>query len=215
VIQILSVPFIIGRPLGAPDDPAFQHQELDASLGLLNRTDGPVFAEFEEDAPAVEEIPPWVCPVSFAQASDESDLVETVMSEIQLLTPWYEKGITERGASSFGVADMELEDVVRFLADFAKGEAPSAEEIPIEDMLMRAAEDLKAFYNESAVSQPGNPSTKDIEDWYWGETEAGEMIRQIKKSFIDAPDSSDTAQARTKFAAGFLLVPGSQVFRDA
>jgi len=213
--RTLSVPFILGRPLGAPNDPAFQHRVLDTALGLLNQTDGPVFAEFEEDAPAVDEVPPWVCPVSFAQTSDESDLVETVISEIQLLTPWYEKGISERGSSSFGVADMQLEEVVKFLADFTKGEAPAAEEIPIEDMLKHAVEDLKAFYNESAVSQPGNPSAKDIEDWYWGETEAGKMIRQIKKSFIDAPVSSDTPQARTKFTAGFLLVPGSQAFRDA
>lgn len=213
--RTLSVPFILGRPLGAPKDPAFQHRVLDAALGLLNRTDGPVFVEFEEDAPAVEEVPTWVCPVSFAQTSDESDMVETVMSEIQLLNPWYEKGIAERGASSFGVADMELEEIVRLLADFANGKVPSSEDIPIEDMLKRAAEDLKAFYNESAVTQPGNPSAKDIEDWYWGETEAGKMIRQIKKSFIDAPDSAATPQKRTTFTAGFLLVPGSQAFRDA
>ena len=37
--RALLVPFELGRPLGAPGDPAFQHRVLDAALQLAQRSD--------------------------------------------------------------------------------------------------------------------------------------------------------------------------------
>ena len=41
--RALWVPFELGRPMGAPNDPEFQKKVLRAALGLLDRDGGPVF----------------------------------------------------------------------------------------------------------------------------------------------------------------------------
>ena len=51
--RVLSVPFILGRPFGSPEDASFQHRVLDAALGLLTQTDSPIFLEFSEEAPEI------------------------------------------------------------------------------------------------------------------------------------------------------------------
>lgn len=59
------VTFPLGRPLGKPNDPAFQHRVISAALELLNCDSGPVLVDYAEDAPsiAVDSVP--ACPVSF------------------------------------------------------------------------------------------------------------------------------------------------------
>ena len=44
--------FPLGRPLGKPGDPEFQHRVLKAAFSLLNATE-PVFVEFDESIPDV------------------------------------------------------------------------------------------------------------------------------------------------------------------
>ena len=89
--RVLSVPFILGRPFGSPEDASFQHRVLDAALGLFTQTDSPIFSEFSEEAPEISENPEeWVCPVSFNKEKEES-LLESVKNEIALLKPWFER----------------------------------------------------------------------------------------------------------------------------
>ena len=67
--RALWVPFDMGRPFGAPNEPAFQRRVLSAALALLDSKAGPVvLADFGEDAPGpqAEDGAGWVCPVSFA-----------------------------------------------------------------------------------------------------------------------------------------------------
>ncbi|MBS1809240.1 MAG: hypothetical protein JST84_13840 [Acidobacteria bacterium] len=44
--RALFVPFPMGFPLGAPNDPGLQHQVIRAGLALLERTDVPVLETF-------------------------------------------------------------------------------------------------------------------------------------------------------------------------
>lgn len=46
--RALFVPFPMGFPLGAPNNPALQHQVIRAALALLERTDVPVLETFNE-----------------------------------------------------------------------------------------------------------------------------------------------------------------------
>ena len=66
--RALWVPFMLGRPLGVPNDAAFQSKVALSALQLLERDSGPVLEDFPDDAPyadlgAVEEA--QNCPVSF------------------------------------------------------------------------------------------------------------------------------------------------------
>ena len=44
--RALWVTFELGRPLGVPDDPAFQSRVLRAALAMLDRTDGPLIVDY-------------------------------------------------------------------------------------------------------------------------------------------------------------------------
>ena len=44
--RALFVPYPLGYPLGAPNDPALQHRIIAVALALLERGDAPVFEEF-------------------------------------------------------------------------------------------------------------------------------------------------------------------------
>ena len=49
--RFLWVPFELGRPFGAPNEPDFQRRVLRAALALLERDDGPVILEdFPDEA---------------------------------------------------------------------------------------------------------------------------------------------------------------------
>ncbi len=193
------MPFILGRPLGSPGDPAFQHRVLDTALAMLEQTDGPLMVQFKEDATAAASgEDPWVCPVAFRQPETESTLADRVQGEVQLLQPWYDQGRSSRaGRTAFGLTGMTIEETVSFLAEFTKPEQPadSAEEVKL------AAEDLKAFYNEAAVSQPGTASASAIADWYWQQTEAGALIKAIRETCKSSEDRA------LKLTAKLLLVP--------
>ena len=70
--RALWVPFEHGRPLGAPNDPAFQRRVVLAVLRLLESSDGsgPLLVDFPDDAPAAvsddDESSGWVCPINLA-----------------------------------------------------------------------------------------------------------------------------------------------------
>ncbi len=216
--RTLSVPFDLGRPLGVPDDVNFQHRVLSAALGLFARLDGPVFQDYEEQAPARDDevTEGWSCPVTFVKKDSDESLERQVLNEISLLRPWYDKGKDERGFTSFGVSEMSLEKVVSFLALFSSestlSESSNEKILPgkysLADSLKYAAEDLKAFYNESATTQPGQVTASEVENWYWGATSAGRLIREIKKS------GTDHADPMVNIVAAFTLVPHTQAFRD-
>ena len=184
---------------------------LDAALNLLVQ-DQQVFEEYQEDAPAMAQgsDDAWVCPVSFAKPNENVSIAEEVLSEMALLQPWYDKGL-ERRSTSVGVSGMDLDVAVNFVSRFVDKDAihqtPDSNTTTA-DLLKYAVEDIKAFYNEAATSQPGTATVKGLEDWYWGTTSAGKMVRAVKQACADHEDGI------IRIAAGFLLVPGSQSYRD-
>ena len=48
--RALFVPYPMGFPLGAPNQPELQHRVISAALGLLERDDLPVLEEFKDPA---------------------------------------------------------------------------------------------------------------------------------------------------------------------
>ena len=89
--RALWVPFMLGRPFGAPDAPDFQRKVLHALLMLFERPAGPVLEDFPEDAPAGSgddaEVS-FACPVSFAKATvDDGNLAAALQREIAQLAP--------------------------------------------------------------------------------------------------------------------------------
>lgn len=206
--RTLLVPFELGRPLGAPEQPDFQRRVLSAALGLLERPGpGPVVESFEDDAPAPEgadEDEGWSCPVSFSPpgSSEPASLGEAVREEIARLRPWWAQAARDRSRTGVGLSGLEPEAIAAFLAELAtRGDGASpVEGLSLGDALKLAAEDLKAFYLEAATARPG-ASTRELHDWFWEETAAGQLLRTLREALAEHPDGAVALFAR------FTLVP--------
>lgn len=211
--RALAVPFELGRPLGVPGDKAFQSRVLSAAFATLKQPGpGPIFTQFDEDVPATSsaEEQAWACPVTFVNKSSLQGFEGSVAEEIALLTPWYERGRQARGYTTVGASGLSVEEINGFLNHFLKDQSiednPNPD-LPLGDTFKLAIEDLKAFYNESAAAQPGTASSKDVADWFWGETSAGKMLLQLKQA------CSDHSDGLVKLVAAFILVPQAQSYR--
>lgn len=190
------MPFQLGHPLGAPDDPAFQRRVLLAVLGLLEAKSGPVLADFAEDEPENNTITVLACPVNFssgAAATGETDpLLTAFRREVAAMRPWYDIAVTKRKRTTVGVSGIAVTDLGDFIYAFVKGEEPKnpRDDISLVYTLKLAVEDLKAYYIEGVTAQPGqaNASSQVLQDWFWDETAAGKVLLALKKVCEASPD---------------------------
>ena len=99
---------MLGRPLGVPDDAAFQRRVLKAALDVLAEPKGPVIVDYPEEAPEVvqteEETEGWVCPISFGKPDGEETLADLLAREIQQMRVWYDESLKKDGRTTVGVS---------------------------------------------------------------------------------------------------------------
>ena len=204
--RALWVPFMLGRPLGVPDDPAFQRRVLLAALNLFERERGPVLEDFPEDAPqsaAAENMEGMVCAIDFPQAHKEATLAELVHAEIGQLRSWYDVTLKRRGRTALGAAGAPIEKLVDFVAAYTDGKsaAPYRDDVPPANALRLACEELKAFYFEAIAGQPGTRSPAEVQRWFWHETSGGKLIFALHDALRDSADD------RLRHFANESLIP--------
>jgi hypothetical protein len=192
--RALWVPFMLGRPFGAPNTPDFQRRVLRALLSLFERSSGPVLEDFPEEAPAVD-MPEdgFACPVSFAPAKrDAGGLARALRDEIAQLAPWYDLAVRRRGRTTVGISGLTVQEAASHAASYLDG-APRPAAVPgisAGVALKRACDDLKAFYYEAVAAQPGNLSSRAIDDWFWRETAAAKVFLAIQQVCAISDDAS-------------------------
>ena len=207
--RALWVPFELGRPLGVPNDAAFQTRVLKALLATFDEATGPVLADYPEDASGggTEDMTGMACTIILDRpAATEETLGAAVLREVRELQPWYDLARERRQRTTFGSAGLDIEDVAGFLArwlDQMPPESPRAEQSP-EAMLKLAAEDLKAFYFEAVAGQPQPMTGRAAADWFWGETSAAELFVALRERCIADADPAHQLIGRN------LLVPREQ-----
>ena len=198
--RALAVPFELGRPLGAPDEPDFQRRVLLETLKLLERPTGPVLEDFPDDPPDAggDDAEGWACPVNFAAPMDDlsdADLVhQALVQEINLLRPWYEESVRTRKRTMFGLSDTPPEDIARVIADVLVGPLGTTPPIEGESIgvgFKRMADDLRYFYTEAAIARP-DQRTRDVDvaNWLWGETTLGKVLVAIRDESMESSDES-------------------------
>lgn len=181
--RFLWVPFELGRPFGAPNEPDFQRRVLRSALELLERTDGPVvLADFPDDAPVSDEETVWACPVSYApKPSDEPELVEATLAEIRRLAPWTEVP----GARVFTPnSGMDNPTMTRYLAALAAAEtfddvAEYLDGRPVVELTRLVADDLRTWYLLAARPRPGHPTTAELNSWFWEQTAVARLLGEV------------------------------------
>lgn len=199
--RALAVPFELGRPMGAPNEPEFQRRVLLAVLKLLERSSGPVLEDFPDDPPAVaaeEDTEGWACPVNFAPPIDDisdADLVyQALMQEVNLLRPWYDEAVRTFKRSAFGISGATPEEIARVIADVLidpEGTAPPIEGESIGTGFKRMADDMRYFYTEAAIAKPDQRSTDvEVATWLWGDTTLGKVLVAIRDASMDSDEPS-------------------------
>jgi hypothetical protein len=198
--RALWVPFMLGRPLGAPNEPDFQREVLRVLLSLFERASGPVLEDFQEDAPAGEaQDAAFACPVSFAAVKRDGDgLAQAFFDEIAQLAPWYDLARRRRGRTTVGIYGATVDEAARHIASYVNGtpEAPPVEGWSAGMAVKRASDDVKAYYYEAMAAQPGNLSAKAIENWFWRETAAARAFLIIRDICMKSDEESLKPLAR-------------------
>ncbi len=200
--RALFVPFMLGRPLGVPDDAAFQRRVLKAALGVLEAPEGPVIIDYAEEAPAVvqseEETEGWVCPISFGKPDGEETLTDLLAREIQQMRVWYEESLKQDGRTTVGVSGLEIEAVGTFLAAVAEDPStkPPRDDLSYGDCVKYAVDDLKAFMYEAAAAQPGTATPGELDDWYWGQSASGQVVKAVWRHALESEDPSFNRTSR-------------------
>jgi hypothetical protein len=213
--RALWVPFELGRPLGAPGNPALQRRVLLAALDLLDAPEGPLLRDFPEEAPedALDHdkgLDGWSCPVDFMhQTREENDLERlrsTFRREVAELRPWYDLSLEKRDRTA--VVEFAPDSASELLGVFGTGEQPviPKADLSLATALRLAAQDLKAFYFEAATARPGSasPSSEEFNRWFWQETAAGRILKAVKERCLKEEDKS------LQMTGALLLIPLDQ-----
>ncbi|MBM3341262.1 MAG: hypothetical protein FJY56_03995 [Betaproteobacteria bacterium] len=197
--RALWVPFMLGRPFGAPGDAAFQRKVLIAALGLLERDAGPVLEDFPENAALDARPAPagLVCPVAFPVLPKAGSLVQDLIDEVTQLNAWHDVAVKYRGRSTLGVTGLAIMDIVSHLEAWLSGGPPSwvVPGLSQGETLKHACDELRAFYLEAKAMQPGLHSSDSLQRWFWLETVAGEALLKIREIAANSANASAKAVA--------------------
>jgi hypothetical protein len=173
--RALYCQFPLGRPLGKPNDAAYQRLVLDAAFELLARQVGPVLETFpdviegEAGVPLACSLPPHHDP-SLPRAVDEA----------MGLRPAYERQLAATGRTVVGklFGPDEVPDVVGVLVRIAEGDAPW-QDLAALGVPRLVAQDVRGYYEEAAMALSDHVSGANQADaWFFLKTAAGEALRK-------------------------------------
>lgn len=187
--RALWVPFMLGRPFGAPNEPDFQRRVLHALLALFEHPAGPVLEDFPEDAPSAQD-GPVVLPAG-GRGREEPDGA-VMLREIAELEPLYERARQRRGRTTVGISGLAIDDAARFAASYLGSlpAPPYAEGLSAGIALKRACDDLKAYYYEAAAARAGAADPETIDRWFWQETAAARVFLALQQVCARSTDAS-------------------------
>lgn len=180
--RALHCEFPLGRPLGRPNDPAFQRRVLDMAFGLLREPAGPVLVDFPEviedalDQPLSCTLPPRFDP-GLPEAVDEA----------MGLRPAYERQRARSGRTAVGRA-IAADQVPRAVAAFIRvAEGAPWEDVWREEGLSapppQVQSDVRAYYEEAALALADHvPAAHAAESWFYQQTATGRVLRQVQRA---------------------------------
>lgn len=206
--RALMLPFMLGRPLGEPNDIPFQRRVLLQALHLLERTDGPVLLEhFGEDNPSWFDRPDWEPAVALPtpHALQGAAAWEAAFrTELDLVLPVWERFKARFGRTTVGLAGQPPEAWPPFAAAFLDGALPT---VPLHDTpalaLRFLADDLKALYGEAVQADGPPPSARQIDQWFWRRTVAGQLLIALRNASM----ASENNALKTVGGRFFVPVP--------
>lgn len=202
----LWVPFQLGRPLGEPEDPAFQRRVLLQALGLLERPDGPVILEdFPDDPPNWQDTAGWTPPAlpMPPTPADPAGWAAAFADELAALKPAWEVAQARYGRTTVGLSTQAPSDWPGFATRFLAGELPTVPAHGTPALALRfLCDDVKAMHGEAAQAHGPAPSSRQIDAWFWRQTLAGRLLIALRAAALQSGNNA------LKTVGGRFFVPG-------
>ena len=177
--RALHCEFPLGRPMGKPNDPEFQHDVLRRAFALLERESGPVLEDHPEAIVGDEEPLSCTVPPRF-----DPELAPAV-DEAKGLRKAYDRALAKRGVSDVGKAvDAEgVPGALDVLQQIVDGTPWKTAGIP-GGHTTALANDIRSYYEEAALelTDAPNPGGRQAEAWFFERTEAGKLILAVRKA---------------------------------
>jgi hypothetical protein len=198
----------LGRPLGEPEDAAFQRRVVLAALLLLERTDGPVILEdFPDDPPGLADTPGWRAPALAAPAAmpdAPAAWAAAFSAELSRLLPVWERAQARFGRTTVGLSFQPPAAWPGFATRFLAGELPVTAGHATPALALRfLCDDVKALYGEAAQADGAAPSSRQVDGWFWRETVAGGLLIALRAAAL----ASENTALKTVGGRFFVPVP--------
>ncbi len=186
-------PFQLGRPLGEPEDRAFQRRVIMQALELLERTDGPVILEdFPDDPPGWLDRPGWTAPTGPAEhlASDPEAMGLQLDTELAAIRPSWQEAQARYGRTTVGLSFQDPATWPGFVAEFLAGGRPVVASYRTSALALRyLGDDIRAMYAEAAQAAGPTPASRQIDAWFWRETIAGQVLIALRNIAVTGDDA--------------------------
>jgi len=197
--RALHCEFPLGRPLGKPNDPEFQHDVLARAFAMLGEPAGPILIDHPETIEDAEsEVLSCALPPRF-----DPDLPPAV-DEARGIRKAYDRVHAHRGATSVGrsVDADGVPDALGVLHRISEGAPWKDAGIPGGNTIA-VCHDIRTYYEEAALelADTPDPGGRQIESWFFEQTEAGKTVLAARQAIADqgAP-----------FPIWFYMTPGQR-----
>jgi len=189
--------FPLGRPLGVPLDPEFQHRVLSAALELLASSE-PVFAEYDvsivDDGTEV-----MACPLPPRHDPDAHPAID----EANGLRPAYERAIAKYGNRVGAGRTVEVDGITAAIGAFIRiADGVPWKEAGVPGIPARVSQDIRGYYETAALALSDHaPSAWAGARWFLDHTEAGNVVMSARQAMADAGE---------KQPVWFYMAPGDR-----
>ena len=174
--------FPLGRPLGRPGDPAFQHRVLRHAFALLDAP-GPVFEVFAE---VIHDDGTEVLACTLPPRHDPD--LHPAVDEARGLRPAYDRAVAtygNRAGTGRVVGADGVPDAVGALVRVADGVPWKEAGIP--GVPARVAQDIRGYYETAALGLADHvPSAWTGTRWFFDHTETGAVLLRARAAMRDA-----------------------------
>lgn len=197
--RALHCDFPLGRPLGIPNDPAFQHDVLARAFALLEAPAGPVLVD-HPTVIATEGSEAFAC----ALPPRFDPTLPAAVDEARGLRKAYDRALARRGVTSVGrVTDADgIPGALAVLHAIAEGADWREAGIPGGNTTA-VCHDIRTYYEEAALELADGPAPggRAVEDWFFEHTDAGRTMLAARSAMRDAG---------AKFPVWFYMTPGQR-----
>ena len=179
--------FPLGRPLGVPNDAAFQHRVLGRAFGLLESNEPTVqdFGESIEDT-ATEVL---VCPLPARHDADAHPAVD----EARGLRAAYDRAVAKHGNRAGAARLVDADSVPAAIEAFVRvAEGVPWKEAGIPGVPARVSHDIRGYYEMAAMELVGHtPAAWTGYRWFRDETETGAVIKGAQRAIRESGVKND------------------------